>query len=739
MKVIKWISASAGTGKTTYIVKSIAEVLQATTNAKSILCISFTNAAINEMRDKLRQITSEEPMFCTIHALGKEIIDHENRVIASQSLLEHIATQAIDAVLSNEQWFNLVRAISSDHPSFISEIQSIIMTENISSVKSGLKSFSHKDQSPIAIKLSNKAIQELIKNGYKELAQDMLSQDLERYNTFITHNIKLRQTIINEKFFTKFSKDIVRELKLVFHSIIQHIKHVTDEKFINKTIVLNEFLVNVYQEYVNIKKLFGVQDFNDLISSSMLNPEITSYIKYIYVDEAQDINMIQQKFLFNLIEEVSQHDSFLITIVGDPKQAIYGHTGSSSEMYKNLKISLQKFSKIMNIMFVEEHLSQSKRVPTKVMSFIKNIMESNEFDISPHDRGAQCDGYVKIWEPIPLPIYDSQPCHWNFVSKINTPSWMQIFVSKCKELINNGVNPSNICLLFQKRCTWLQQLIYLLEENSIPISEYPLSIVTNNVVYELMMVATLAIDRAHDGALSAILKGPFFKLSDQELLELCYQRTDSLLNTMEKSQLDKIRKAYKDVYQLLSFDQDALFFFSSVLFHTAYGEFLCQYFNNEVNIFWEHVMMFSQTGSSLPKFLDYMSSTPNHYCVNADGIKMSTIHNFKGRESEHVFLCNLHVSPIKNILPIITWNNLILYRDKYPLYEDEKLKYLSVESKAVNNLLYVAMTRTRNGLYILPPPEGVKVFHNSLYSRIIDNLSKCSNRNYEVVEMASVG
>ena len=46
-----WISASAGCGKTTLLIKRLLALL--VSKAQNIICITFTNAAVNEMQNRL--------------------------------------------------------------------------------------------------------------------------------------------------------------------------------------------------------------------------------------------------------------------------------------------------------------------------------------------------------------------------------------------------------------------------------------------------------------------------------------------------------------------------------------------------------------------------------------------------------------------------------------------------------------------------------------------------------------
>ena len=108
-------------------------------------------------------------------------------------------------------------------------------------------------------------------------------------------------------------------------------------------------------EYGQIKKKNNVYDFDDIerMTISLLqNNEICSQIKnsykYIFVDEFQDANAIQEKIIFTL----EQGNLFF---VGDTKQSIYAFRQSDPEIFlaiqKKFNESLTSESKTLNCNF----------------------------------------------------------------------------------------------------------------------------------------------------------------------------------------------------------------------------------------------------------------------------------------------------------------------------------------------------------------------------------------------------
>lgn len=94
-----------------------------------------------------------------------------------------------------------------------------------------------------------------------------------------------------------------------------------------------KYLLIFDEKYSSLKREKGVLDYNDLehIALSLLNEEdvvkeIREKYRYVFVDEYQDVNPVQEE----LISRISGKNLFL---VGDVKQSIYGFRGSKSKFF----------------------------------------------------------------------------------------------------------------------------------------------------------------------------------------------------------------------------------------------------------------------------------------------------------------------------------------------------------------------------------------------------------------------
>lgn len=96
----------------------------------------------------------------------------------------------------------------------------------------------------------------------------------------------------------------------------------------------SEFLHLVYERYQDIKRLRGRTDFDgliELIASQISNRkkanEYLGNVKYIFVDEVQDLNRRQ----WAIINKLKEHN-YQIMVVGDPAQSIYQFRGATPQI-----------------------------------------------------------------------------------------------------------------------------------------------------------------------------------------------------------------------------------------------------------------------------------------------------------------------------------------------------------------------------------------------------------------------
>lgn len=68
------ILAGAGSGKTKVVTYRIVNLLNSGVSPRSILGLTFTNKAANEMRERVQKLTHNDVIICTFHSLGARIL-----------------------------------------------------------------------------------------------------------------------------------------------------------------------------------------------------------------------------------------------------------------------------------------------------------------------------------------------------------------------------------------------------------------------------------------------------------------------------------------------------------------------------------------------------------------------------------------------------------------------------------------------------------------------------------------
>ncbi|MEO0105763.1 MAG: UvrD-helicase domain-containing protein [candidate division WOR-3 bacterium] len=144
-------------------------------------------------------------------------------------------------------------------------------------------------------------------------------------------------------------------------------KGITPEKFAPAN-EWQKVCLKIYKEYQQYLKDNNILDYDDLIIYATklleeyqdLREHYQSMFEYIFVDELQDINPAQYKFISLLVK-----DNFFFT--GDEDQAIYGWRGASKDFiyrvardFKDVKIF---------------HLNRSFRLPQSILEIANNLMQ----------------------------------------------------------------------------------------------------------------------------------------------------------------------------------------------------------------------------------------------------------------------------------------------------------------------------------------------------------------------------
>lgn len=154
---------------------------------------------------------------------------------------------------------------------------------------------------------------------------------------------------------------------------------------------LARFVVLFDDEYMRLKKQRGVLDYNDLehialelLEKEAIGAEMREKYRYVFVDEYQDVNPVQERIIAN----VSGENLFL---VGDIKQSIYGFRGSKSKFFADKWEELDADS-TANALKLSKNFRSASPILDAVNSQFEKIMTKKNSEVDYKKDGVMLFG-----------------------------------------------------------------------------------------------------------------------------------------------------------------------------------------------------------------------------------------------------------------------------------------------------------------------------------------------------------
>ena len=645
----------------------------------------------------------------------------------------------------------------------------------------------------------NSNVKEILINFDHEL-------DLLNLNLLLSTNFKTLINLFEPKFSVKDKKDnaglkeLTNEIKEFFEFKKELQENLVDENFLEKNEkiikyfeifieILNKFIKN----YNFIKEKNNLIDFNDLnrlmlklLENKQIKQELIEKYKFIFVDEYQDVNPLQDELISGLVNENTK-----LFTVGDVKQSIYGFRGASPEWFLN-KYNFLKTTKNAGDVF---DMNINFRSNPKILEFINQIF-SRLMTVHTSDIDYAKDAII---QPMRDDIVDEK-VHIMLVTN-NTKEEVAKGVYSVKNHKENNVEDEKILeaklvlkiitdligtefydakkkqtrLLTYKDISILtrsdkdensQILINLLKGNNVPLNvTNKLRIDECEVLKLILSILKCVTNTADDVDYLAT----FMCLTDLDVDDIVNLRNteksfyenlkDNIDNECVQYGFTQIEKIRKNSYVLSN----------SELIHSILNEQKLKYFilrkeNGEKELellekFLENLTPF-ENDISLCEFIDVVeSSTGKNGQIesldNEDSVTIQTIHKSKGLEYPVVILYNSskmfsyireHGNIIFNSdvgLGVDFYDNTIRQKSDGLVKTAIKIKNAEKGYKEELRLLYVALTRAKNKLYItgnisLKQKEEQQFKHTNYMNMILSCFEGCLNEDYNAFKYCDI-
>ncbi|PCI86167.1 MAG: double-strand break repair helicase AddA [Hyphomicrobiales bacterium] len=474
-------------------------------------------------------------------------------------------------------------------------------------------------------------------------------------------------------------------------------------------------------------------------------------LDHILIDEAQDTSPEQWAVIEPLVREVTAGEGARdvarsLFVVGDEKQSIYKFQGANRAEFKRKQVGFKAAFEAAKMPWDDIGLDLSFRSAPAILQAVDRVfnfeaaasgvyddaveqikqdnVEARHFanrtvggivELWPIEQGAEVD-IPNAWRaPVdePSPISPSRMLADKIADEIAT--WLAD--GRMLKSNNRLVKPGDILILVRRRNDFVNALIRALKKHEIPVAGIDRMRVRGELIVEDMIaLGRFCLLPEDELTLSIVLKSPLIGLNDDELFELAYGRKMNLWQALKSHQLPKWQVIYKQLnaWRQLSRRVRPFDFYMQIL--SADGmrarliarlgvdaldpldEFLNLIETFELN----HIADLNQ----LIKWIESDEEELKREIDQAkDEVRIMTVHGAKGLESNIVILPDTCGLPQKSRGEDLGFKPDFAYwrpnsKIEPQLVKDIKQANYLAEIEEYHRLLYVAMTRAGDELYI---------------------------------------
>lgn len=696
------VIAGAGTGKTQTIALRIANILLKTdTPPHSILCLTFTDNAAFNMRQRLLSLigpTAYSVQIHTFHSFCNSVIG------ANPSHFPQTNLKSIEEIDKINIITNIIDKLPLNSPLKPRGAPLFYLKDIIST------------------------IQTLKREG---ISPKFLNQLISRHRSFVDKNLDYFKQIKA----LRFSKGLETDLLQIFKNILDnkstpiYFKTLFSQKYqqyqhgfytsgkaknptinfkndllsifekVNKNLDKQTQLQFVYRSYQRQLKAKSYYDFDDMINfvtnKFSQDPDfLRTYqeqIHYILVDEFQDSNNSQIKLLHQLSSYFDKPNLF---VVGDDDQSIFRFQGASVENILSFyqKYSPQTFVLVNNYRSHQLILDSSHSLISKNQTQIKNLIEGIDKNLI-----SQVD-----YDPDPINLYQTQ----------NSLEEAVTITNKIVSLLDSGTKPDDIAILYRQH-TDADIIKKLLQRNKINFTQTKNNLLARSHINYLIRILLAVVNPIDSTYLYSFLALPHFDLSPLTFIKILHKsKTDKLSlvdylysKNLKSKKIKTLIKKLADCHlQSKNLNLDQLFIY--ILDQFSYLSYINGLPNSflamtDLYSFFSYLKSFdtNHPQAKLTDFVDRLNlllqnnlSIPQSSQANlADSLNLLTVHGAKGLEFDHVFIINCING---------RWGNN-RHTDKLPLPLGIVKTDLETDpNQEDRRLFYVALTRAKKQIYL---------------------------------------
>jgi len=477
-------------------------------------------------------------------------------------------------------------------------------------------------------------------------------------------------------------------------------------------------------------------------------------LDHILVDEAQDTSPVQWQVIRSLAAEFfagdgARQEARTLFAVGDEKQSIYGFQGAAPTMFAEAGSAFAAAARGAGRSWRQIPLTLSFRTVEPLLGAVDQIFAAptRTPGVSSADKPVAHvahrfghAGLLEIWPlekaapaaatPAWAPLEETSSTHpvTRLAARIadTIKRWLETGERLASE--DRPVRAGDILILVRKRVPFAPAMVSALKARRIPVAGADRLILTEQIaVQDLIALGEVSLLPEDDLALAALLKSPLFDLTDEHLISLAPGRAGSLWQALiERGSKDAVWRSVADrlvrwqgeARQLAPFE-----FYAGVLDRDGMRARMLARLGSEaadpLDEFLNQALAYEAAGPpSLQGFLVAMGQArpeiKRDMEQGRDEVRVMTVHGAKGLEAPIVFLpdtCSTRsgrwpgsllavadAEPEAGMLPSFLWP--VRGTSAVAAVDAARQAERQADKNELDRLLYVALTRARDRLYV---------------------------------------
>jgi ATP-dependent helicase/nuclease subunit A len=592
------------------------------------------------------------------------------------------------------------------------------------------------------------------------LLEQRTADALEGYrDSLLTQKGEIRKILATKPVATAHP-EVVSFLEQQAETFVRHSRQMAAAESFRASFALTRLGLAVLEDYQAAKQARAWLDYDDLILRSLdllrggiawVLFKLDGGLDHILIDEAQDTNPEQWEVIRLLADEffagqgAERDRPRTLFVVGDAKQSIFSFQRADPVKFGDMRRFFERRISEAGQHFDQIGLHHSFRSAEAVLRLVDRTFQTLAADgvIAPGERLEHRvsrlgqAGRVEIW---PLAVKpdagEEQPWQLPEASASTDRPQRQIarliartirhWITSGETLVSAGrpVRAGDVLILVRRRGSFMADMVKALKAEGVPVAGADRMVLTEQLaVMDLLALARFLLLPGDDLSLACLLKSPLIGLSEDDLFAAAHDRSGDLWAALQERR-DEHPALATAVTRLSGWLRRADLerpyeFFASLLGREGGRQALLARLGEEaadpIDEFLNQCLMFERSHTpSLQGFVHWLDSSAQEIKREAEAaarneVRIMTVHGAKGLQAPIVFLPDTtDVPTLKDKLfwpenAGLPWGPLWAPSDKAAdetsalIRSDEKQR----QDKEYRRLLYVALTRAEDRLYVL--------------------------------------